>query len=81
MSCTEYHHLKFVSQGGKSKRNNVVALCSNCHSKIHNEERAKNMDKKKGINNDDKKGKNNNLFGGTSWINPLTGKKEKLKLF
>jgi 5-methylcytosine-specific restriction endonuclease McrA len=47
LSHTEYHHLKFVSKGGKSKTNNLVALCANCHKEIHKKDAAKNLDKKR----------------------------------
>ena len=40
-SITEYHHIKHRSKGGSSKTKNLRALCSNCHKKIHNEERVK----------------------------------------
>ncbi len=42
---TQYHHIKFVSKGGKTKRENLVALCANCHSEIHKEEKAKRADR------------------------------------
>ncbi len=71
LSHTEYHHVKFVSKGGKSKTDNLVALCANCHSEIHKEEKAKEMD--------NKKGKNNNSSDSNYWINPLTGRKEKVQ--
>lgn len=66
---TEYHHIQFVSKGGKSKTDNLVALCANCHSEIHKEKKAKELDKKKG--------RDSNSSGGNYSINPLTGKKEK----
>ncbi|MHC4853737.1 MAG: HNH endonuclease, partial [Planctomycetota bacterium] len=31
----QIHHLQFVSQGGESKADNLLALCSYCHSRIH----------------------------------------------
>jgi len=68
LSHTEYHHVKFVSKGGKSKTDNLVALCANCHSEIHKDEKAKEQDKKNGRNNNS---------SGSTFVNPLTGKKEK----
>jgi len=32
----ETHHVVFLSKGGEDSVNNVVALCPNCHRKIHN---------------------------------------------
>lgn len=32
----ETHHVIFLSKGGQDNINNVVALCPNCHRKIHN---------------------------------------------
>ena len=54
---TQYHHIKFVSEGGKTKRENLVALCANCHSEIHKEEKAKKADKGA------RKSRENNPFG------------------
>ena len=54
---TQYHHIKFVSNGGKTKRENLVALCANCHSELHKEEKAKKADK------GTRKSRSNNLFG------------------
>jgi len=31
----EVHHIKFRSQGGSDSMDNLVALCSDCHSKVH----------------------------------------------
>lgn len=47
LGFTQYHHLKFVSKGGKTKTDNLVAICANCHSEIHKEEKANDMDKKR----------------------------------
>jgi 5-methylcytosine-specific restriction endonuclease McrA len=68
---TQYHHLKQVSHGGKSKTSNLVALCANCHSEIHKEESAKKIDSEKGKSNS----------GQDTWTNPLTGRKEKIVRF
>lgn len=31
----EAHHIKFTSEGGKDTINNLITLCSGCHSKVH----------------------------------------------
>ncbi|MFZ5888179.1 MAG: HNH endonuclease [Chloroflexota bacterium] len=31
----EVHHVKWLSKGGEDKAENVVALCPNCHKKMH----------------------------------------------
>lgn len=31
----EVHHIEFLSQGGKDELDNMVALCPNCHRKVH----------------------------------------------
>lgn len=31
----EVHHIKFLSEGGEDAITNVIALCPNCHSKMH----------------------------------------------
>lgn len=32
----EYHHKKMYALGGKSKIDNIMVLCTECHNKIHN---------------------------------------------
>jgi len=32
----ECHHIEFLSKGGKDEVRNGVALCPNCHAKMHN---------------------------------------------
>ena len=66
-SSTHYDHIKEVSRGGKSTTKNLRALCSNCHNERHDIDRALKADKKKRGTTPSK---------GT-WVNPLTGKKEK----
>jgi 5-methylcytosine-specific restriction endonuclease McrA len=61
LSHTHYHHLKHVSKGGKSTTGNLVALCANCHSEIHKNEKAIELDRKKGSRNSTPK--QNNIFG------------------
>jgi hypothetical protein len=60
LAHTQYHHIKFVSNGGKTKRDNLVALCANCHNEIHIEEKAKKADKKAKTTKI-----NNSPFGGS----------------
>ena len=31
----EVHHIVWLSRGGKDKLSNAVAICPNCHSKMH----------------------------------------------
>ena len=31
----ESHHIKWLSKGGEDSPENVVALCPNCHRKMH----------------------------------------------
>ncbi|MEE9125775.1 MAG: HNH endonuclease signature motif containing protein, partial [Planctomycetota bacterium] len=31
----QIHHVRFVSQGGETRANNLLALCSYCHGRIH----------------------------------------------
>ena len=65
----EYHHVKHVANNGKSITDNLVALCPECHRKRHIHEKAQKADKKR-------KAPSKNS-GGQTWINPVTGKKEK----
>ncbi len=69
MRTVEFDHIKEVYRDGKSRVNNLQAFCSDCHKiKTHNH-RLKKIENKRKINN-----QNN----GNYWINPLTGKREKL---
>ena len=34
----EVHHIKFKSQGGSDKQDNLIVLCKVCHKKLHNQE-------------------------------------------
>lgn len=36
--ANEVHHIKALSDGGDNRRNNLMALCKSCHSKITYEE-------------------------------------------
>jgi len=65
----EYHHIKHVSNNGKSTTDNLVALCPECHRKRHIKEKAEKLDKKRTKKISDKK---------DYWINPLSGKREKV---
>jgi 5-methylcytosine-specific restriction protein A len=33
--CLEHHHIVWLSQGGEDNIENTVALCPNCHRKMH----------------------------------------------
>ncbi len=33
--CLEAHHVIWLSKGGKDDLSNIVALCPNCHKKVH----------------------------------------------
>jgi 5-methylcytosine-specific restriction endonuclease McrA len=45
LGSVKYHHVIFVSRGGKTKTKNLRALCSNCHDIIHKEEKARAADR------------------------------------
>jgi len=49
----EVHHIHYLSKGGSDTTNNVVALCPNCHRKIHHLEIEADVKKisEKAINN------------------------------
>jgi len=47
LRATHFHHVKPYALGGKTKTVNAVALCSECHDKIHHEQRLKKLEKKK----------------------------------
>ena len=65
----QYDHIKEVHKGGKSITDNLRAFCGSCHDKRHILDKAKEMDKKK-------KSKIISKIKN-SFVNPLTGKKEK----
>ena len=37
MEAEEVHHKKPLSEGGTHERDNLIALCKSCHSRIHAE--------------------------------------------
>jgi len=41
-----FHHKKAISKGGKNTIGNIIALCPNCHAKIHHRERVRTANKK-----------------------------------
>ncbi|MGE9973470.1 HNH endonuclease [Collinsella sp. SGI.178] len=45
----EIHHIKWLSRGGKDRLDNVVALCPNCHRKMHVLNNGKDVEKLKKI--------------------------------
>jgi len=36
-NATDIHHIVFKSQGGSDNISNLVALCRECHVKVHND--------------------------------------------
>lgn len=36
-NCYELHHIDFLENGGKTEYNNLIALCPNCHTRVHRE--------------------------------------------
>lgn len=69
----EYHHVKHVANNGKSITGNLVALCPECHRKRHIMEKAQKADKKR---------KSSSVSSNKqTWINPITGKKERFDPF
>ena len=69
MRATHFDHATEVYKGGKSIIKNLQALCANCHSIKTNEDRLKQVEKKRKMRTEPKSKK-------STWINPLTGKKE-----
>ena len=65
----DYHHVKHVSNHGKSTTDNLVALCPECHRNRHTKEAAMKTDKKRSTNTSS---------GSNYQINLLTGKREKV---
>ncbi|MEM0358160.1 MAG: HNH endonuclease [Candidatus Bathyarchaeia archaeon] len=45
--ATHVHHVKPWASGGKTRTVNGVALCSECHDKVHHELRLKKLEGKK----------------------------------
>ncbi len=41
----EVHHIKWLSRGGKDSTDNAVALCPNCHTKMHVVDNAEDVEK------------------------------------
>ncbi len=52
--------IKFHSRGGKTTTDNLIALHADCHDELHNEERAKSIDKKRKTTN---KSNTTNILG------------------
>ncbi|MEM1563682.1 MAG: HNH endonuclease signature motif containing protein [Candidatus Bathyarchaeia archaeon] len=47
LRATHFHHVKPWASGGKTRTANGVALCSECHDKVHHEQRLKKLEGKK----------------------------------
>lgn len=45
----EVHHVKWLSQGGEDSTANTVALCPNCHTRMHILDKPEDVEKLKGI--------------------------------
>lgn len=72
MRAKHFDHIKEVYKGGKSRIDNLQALCANCHNiKTHDEK----------LHKVEKRRKNNSSDKGDYIINPLTGKKEKINVW
>ncbi len=63
---THYDHKKEVSKGGKSTTDNLRAICANCHSQRHKEDKARELDKKKSRQSIRRQDNSFNLFGGNT---------------
>lgn len=68
MRATHFDHIKEVYRGGKSRVENLQALCANCHNIKTHKEKLKKVETRRKTGTSSSKG---------LWINPLTGKKEK----
>lgn len=69
MRATHFDHIKEVYKGGKSRISNLQVLCANCHNVKTHEEKLKKVEKRRKVNT------------GNYYINPVTGKKEKLDIY
>ena len=45
----ETHHVIWLSRGGEDSTNNTVALCPNCHTRMHVLDKPEDVEKLKGI--------------------------------
>ena len=36
-NCYDLHHINFLNDGGKTEYDNLIALCPNCHRRVHKE--------------------------------------------
>jgi len=68
MRATHFDHIKEVYKGGKSRINNLQALCAICHNIKTHEEKLKKVEKRR---------KTNSNKSDNSFIDPITGKKIK----
>ena len=70
----EYDHVKPWADKGRTITENGSALCPQCHKLKSHKEMHKKINKKRINEGRDSKPSN-------SWVNPLTGKKEKINLW
>lgn len=66
---SHFDHIKPLALRGKDSPSNIQALCANCHQEKTREDRKRIAEAKK-------KGKGGK---GNYWVNPLTGRKEKVQ--
>ena len=78
---SNFDHIKPLALGGGDIPSNIQALCANCHQKKTREDRKKiAIAKKEGkIKIKSKKKSKKKSSSYKTWINPLTGRKERIK--
>ena len=62
-SHVQYHHKYDWAKGGKTTTKNCIAVCANCHQKIHTLEKAKKADRKSEKPRTQEYGLGLNLYG------------------
>ena len=82
MRATHFDHIKEVYKGGKSKVDNLQALCVSCHSIKTHEDKLKKVEKRRNSANKNSNYEINIITGKRKikqsyYIDPLTGKKQK----
>jgi Zn-finger protein len=79
------HHIRGFAKGGSDRKGNLVQLCANCHYKIHHGQITDEQLKRrlgikiKNKRSTKKKKTKRKSSGGNYWINPITGRKEKVQ--